>query len=242
MSVTIGDPIWSLVLVPLGLGLFGFIEPCSIGSSLIFIKAVEGKPAATRLMQATIFTLTRAVFIGILGALAALIGTVFLVFQKAGWIILGSLYVALGLVYLTGNAARLMRTLGPGAGHLSTVRGTAGLAILFGLNIPACAAPLLGAILGSAAVGGAAQIVQGFASLAIFGLALSLPLALALFWGPARRALDRLNRALCPRPDVHRRGFSRARRMVDLFRPVRADDAVTRAECPIGPPHWRTKS
>ncbi len=187
-----GDSFWTIVAVPLALGLLGFIEPCSIGSSLLFIKAVEGNSATVKLMQAAVFTLTRALLIGLLGALAALVGIVFLALQQAGWIILGSLYVGLGLVYLTGNAGRLMRSLGPSLGHLSTVRGTASLALLFGLNIPACAAPLLGAILGSAAVGGAAQIVEGFASLAIFGLALSLPLALALLWGPARRALDRL--------------------------------------------------
>ena len=38
---------------------------------------------------------------------------------------------------------------------------------------------------------GPAAVVTGFVSLAIFGLALSLPLALAVLWPPARRALDR---------------------------------------------------
>jgi cytochrome c-type biogenesis protein len=72
------------------------------------------------------------------------------------------------------------------------VQGAAALALLFGLNIPACAAPLLAAVLGSAAVAGAARVAQGFVTLALFGLALSLPLVLALLWAPARRALDRL--------------------------------------------------
>jgi cytochrome c-type biogenesis protein len=35
-------------------------------------------------------------------------------------------------------------------------------------------------------------VAQGFFMLALFGLALSLPLTLALLWAPARRALDRL--------------------------------------------------
>ena len=30
--------LFNLLFLPAGLGLFGFIEPCSIGSSLIFIK------------------------------------------------------------------------------------------------------------------------------------------------------------------------------------------------------------
>jgi cytochrome c-type biogenesis protein len=48
-----------------------------------------------------------------------------------------------------------MRTLGPSLGRLSGTQGTVALAVLFGLNIPACAAPLLIAILGVAAVSGA---------------------------------------------------------------------------------------
>ncbi|MCB4824217.1 MULTISPECIES: cytochrome c biogenesis protein CcdA [Roseicella] len=180
------------VLLPLGLGLLGFIEPCSIGSSLLFLQLVEGRPAATKVMQAVVFTLTRAVMVGLLGAAAALVGTAFLGFQRAAWVGLGALYVVLGLVYLTGHAGRLMRPLGPSLGRLSGTGGAAALAVLFGLNIPACAAPLLAVVLGSAAVGGSAQVAQGFFMLALFGLALSLPLTLALLWAPARRAIDQL--------------------------------------------------
>ena len=182
--------IWNTVLVPLGLGLLGFVEPCSIGSSLLFLKMVEGQPASTKLAQAIVFMTTRAVFIGLLGIVAALVGTVFIDFQKAGWVILGGLYMVLGVAYLTGRAKWFMRTLGPGLGRSSTLRETAALAVLFGLNIPACAAPLLAALLGAAVIGGPRQAIQGFVTLGLFGLALSVPLAVALLWEPARRALD----------------------------------------------------
>ncbi len=88
---------YDLLLLPVVLGLLGFVEPCSIGSSLLFIKMVEGRPVATKIMQAVVFTLTRAVFIGLLGVVAALVGTAFIGFQRAGWVVLGALYVALGL-------------------------------------------------------------------------------------------------------------------------------------------------
>lgn len=136
--------------------------------------------------------LTRAVFVGLLGALAALVGVAFLGLQRAGWIVLGSLYMTLGVSYLTGYSGRLARKIGPGLARLSETHGAVGLGVLFGLNIPACVAPLLGAVIGTAAIGGPAQIALGFLSLAIFGLALSLPLVLAVAWGPARRALDGL--------------------------------------------------
>ncbi len=186
--------LWPFVLLPLALGLLGFVEPCSIGASLLFLKSVEGNPPATKLMQAGVFTLTRALFIGNLGAIAALIGAAFIVFQQFAYILLGSLYLFLGIVYLTRNAARVMRSIGPGLRSLSTVRGSAALAMLFGLNVPACAAPLLAAVLGSAAVAGAAKIGQGFLMLALFGLGLSLPIIVAMAFGPAQRALEWLGR------------------------------------------------
>ena len=182
----------NLVLVPAGLGLLGFIEPCSIGASLLFLGYVEREPAPAKIAQAVVFTLVRAVFIGVLGIGAAIIGTAFIGLQKAGWIALGVLYAALGVWYLAGRADGLKRTLGLNLSYLAGTRGTVALALLFGLNIPACAAPLLVALLGSAAVGagGLARAGQGFLTLAIFGLALSAPLALAMLWRPARDLLD----------------------------------------------------
>src|SRR3546814_1366678 len=68
-----------------------------------------------------------------------------------------------------------MVTLGPSLKRLGRLRGSAGLGLLFGLNIPACAAPLLLALLAGAATTGA-TLLSGFVALAVFGLALSLPL------------------------------------------------------------------
>jgi cytochrome c-type biogenesis protein len=186
--------IWQLILLPLVLGLVGFIEPCSIGASMLFLKSTEGNSPSVKLMQAVVFTMTRAVFIGVLGAVAALIGAAFLSFQRFGFVLLGTLYVALGLVYLSRQSWRLMRIIGPSVSRLSTVRGSVALALFFGLNIPACSAPLLAALLGSAAVAGAVQVAQGFVMLALFGLALSLPLLIAIALGPAQRIIERLGR------------------------------------------------
>ena len=185
----------NLLLLPIGLGLLGFIEPCSLGSSVLFIHYVEGKAQAEKAAQAIIFTLTRAVVVGTSGAMAAFVGASFFGFQRAAWTVLGALYVVLGAAYLLGRAGALMRPLGPSLGRLRGSRGAVSLAVLFGLNVPACAGPLLFVILGTAAAGGAAgtmQAIHGFVSLAVFGLALSLPLTLAILWGPAGRALDRL--------------------------------------------------
>ena len=182
------------LLLPIGLGLVGFIEPCSIGSTLVFVKALEGRTAAMKVAQTALFALTRALFIGGLGIGAVLAGSVFLGFQKGAWVVLGVVYVALGAAYLTGRSAALMRTLGPGLARLSGLSGSAVLGVLFGLNIPACAAPLLFVLLGAAAAGGTAgaTLTEGFVSLGLFGFALSLPLVAAVLFAPARRLLDRI--------------------------------------------------
>jgi len=180
------------VLLPIGLGLFGFIEPCSIGSTLIFIKAIEGRSAAQKLAQVTVFTLVRALFIGLLGVAAVALGRAFLGLQKGAWLALGLVYVAIGVVYLVGRADVLMRSVGPRLAAVPALRGSAALGVIFGLNIPACAAPLLAALLGAAAAAGAggAAYATGFATLGLFGLALSAPLVAAVLFARARRALD----------------------------------------------------
>jgi cytochrome c-type biogenesis protein len=180
----------NLVVLPLGLGLLGSIEPCSIGSSILSLQYLEGRDASGRMAQAAALTLTRAVVIGLLGALAAWIGAASLSFQKAGWVLLGVLSVVLGAIYVAGKAGWFARGIGPGIGRaLNDRTGPIGLGVLFGLNLPACAAPLLLAVIGAAA--GSAQIGRGFMALAIFGSALSLPIVFAVMWRPAQRYIER---------------------------------------------------
>jgi cytochrome c-type biogenesis protein len=181
----------SLVAIPAGLGLIGFVEPCSIGSSLIFVKYLEGKSAAAKLLETALFALTRAAFIGLLGALAALLGALFLDLQRGAWFLLGAFYVVLGLLLATGRARALMVSIGPSLDRLGGLRGSAGLGLLFGLNIPACAAPLLLALLAGAATAGSASALTGFLALAVFGLALSLPLVAIVLVPAAAGLLDR---------------------------------------------------
>ncbi|MGQ0545660.1 MAG: hypothetical protein ACT4P3_10045 [Betaproteobacteria bacterium] len=184
--------LFHLLVLPAGLGLFGFIEPCSIGSSLLFVKYLEDEGAAEKIRQTALFALTRAAFIGLLGVAAVAVGSGFVAFQKAAWIVLGVLYALLGALLLAGRAGALMVAVGPAVARLSGMRGSAGLGVLFGLNIPACAAPLLAALLAAAAAGGAsgATLSAGFIALAVFGFFLSAPLVAAVFSARARRLLD----------------------------------------------------
>ena len=186
--------ILQLLLLPVALGLLGFVEPCSIGSTMLFIKYLEGKGASDKVLQTGVFTLTRALLMGLLGVLAALLGSLFVDLQQGVWLILGILYLLIGVLFVMGRVGMLQRQLGPSLARLSGTRGSLGLGLLFGLNIPACAAPIIFALLGTAALTGGASlgIGGGFLSMLLFGLALSLPLVLAVSWSQARRLLDRL--------------------------------------------------
>lgn len=179
------------LLLPIGLGLFGFIEPCSMGTTLLFIKLMEGKPAAARLGQVVSFALARALFTGLLGVGAALIGRALLDFQRIGWLFMGAVYIAIGILYLTGRVGWLMRTIGPRLANMGDIEKSTALGVFFGLSIPACAGPLLLALLASTAAGASGRgLFWGFASLALFGFALSLPLVVAVLFNSARRGLD----------------------------------------------------
>ena len=179
------------LLLPIGLGLFGFVEPCSIGTTLVFLKLMEGKAAAVKLGQVATFAASRAIFTGVLGVGAALVGRAFLEFQRMGWLVMGGVYVAIGLLYLTGHIEWLMRQVGPRLTSLGELRSSIALGTLFGLSIPACAGPLLLALLATTASGaGGGDLALGFVSLALFGFALSLPLVLAVLFPRARHALD----------------------------------------------------
>lgn len=188
-------PFEHLFALPLLLGIFGFFEPCSIGTTMLMVKQIEGQLARRRIVQMLVFAATRALLIGVLGLAAALAGSAFLGIQRAAWFVLGVFYVALGAAYLSGQAGRLMRSFGPRLDRLRGTRGAFALGLLFGLNIPACAAPLILALLGLAAASGAtaADLGGGFVSLAVFGLALSLPLVVAVLFAPARALLDRIS-------------------------------------------------
>ncbi len=179
-------------LWPVLFGLLGFIEPCAVGTTLLFVVTLEGKAPGDKLRQVVVFTLTRTVVTGFLGVLAALVGSFFLGFQKVVWILVGVVYAAIGLLYITGRISVLKRSIGPRFASLSTSRGSALLGALFALNIPACAGPLLIALLASAAAYGATglTLVNGFVSLALFGLALSLPIVVAVLFPGTRRVLD----------------------------------------------------
>lgn len=162
------------VLLPVALGLLGFLEPCAIGAHISFAGTLAGRARAAQMASTALFVAVRTSTMGLVGIVAALAGQSFALTQRSFWLLFGIVYVGLGVAYLTNRAGTFMIRLGSGSAAGPGSRDVVVLGIILGFGIPACAAPLLFAA--SGAVLGVDSVGKAFLSMSLFGLALSAPL------------------------------------------------------------------
>ena len=165
-----------LVLLPIGLGLLGFIEPCTIGGHLLFLETQVGRSSREKINAVLTFVLVRSAVTGLLGALVAFLGKNVITLQTGFWLVFGAIYLTVGFAFLVGRAGFIKQKINLAPEAWKRARNPLVLGLAFGLNIPACAAPILFGLLGLAATTG--TIATGFAMMALFGLFLSSPLVL----------------------------------------------------------------
>ncbi len=180
---------YQIILVPLAFGLLGFIEPCSIGANIIFLGYVKSRERS-KVVEALKFTLSRALFLGLVGLAVGLLGQPLRLGAYSYSLLLGVLYVALGLLGFLWNFW------GGGFPSLDVGRylpkeGAFPLGVIFGLSAPACSLPLFLALIGLGAIRGA---WVGFFTLFLFGLALSAPLVWIVRSEKAEEILRRLGK------------------------------------------------
>jgi len=166
----------TLILLPIGLGLLGFIEPCTIGGHLLFLDTQKNRKAHEKIRAVMVFITVRSVVAGLFGALIAFLGQRLIDMQTGIWLIFGLIYLAVGLAFLIGKAGLIKKQIDLAPSAWKRAQNPVILGLAFGLNIPACAAPILFGLLGLAATTG--TIFAGFGMMFLFGLFLSLPLAL----------------------------------------------------------------
>jgi len=181
--------IYQLILVPIAFGLLGFVEPCSIGANILFLGYLQARERS-KVFEAVKFTITRAIFLGLIGLAAGVMGQTLRVGTYSYSMILGFLYILLGLFGLWWGYR------GMGLGPLDLGRyfpkgGAVPLGVIFGLSAPACSFPLLLALVGLGVLNGA---WVGFLTLFLFGLALSAPLLWIARSDRADEILRRLGR------------------------------------------------
>ncbi len=185
------------VLLALGLGLLGFIEPCTIGAHILFLSAQQGRRLRQRLSAALVFLLARLVVMGGFGGLIVLLGQRLISVQTGMWLVFGAIYLGLGIAIIAGGDRGLRRRVrfAPERWRFADAPLLQGAA--FGLNIPACAAPILFGLIGTATASGSAA--TGVLMMSAFALALTLPL-IPLFVAPSLAGgLDRVANWLRPR-------------------------------------------
>lgn len=178
------------LLTPIGLGLLGFLEPCSLGANAVFLGYIMPLSRKRRLAEAVTFTLSRGLFLGLIGAAAGALGGAVLVLQRWYVVALGVGFVLLGLLVLSGASKYLPRLPQLHFGRLPRVHSVALLlGVIFGLSAPVCAAPLLGALVARSLSLGA---TGGFIQMFMFGVAMSAPLIGLAVWRGWQHGLQRL--------------------------------------------------
>lgn len=185
------------LLLAFGLGLLGFVEPCTIGAHMIFLEAQRSRPLSKRLSAAIVFLLARLVVMAGFGGLIAVIGQKLIGVQTGFWLAFGVMYLFLGAALLLGRnpMAGSWPRLSPAhwkAASNPVVQGAA-----FGLNIPACAAPILFAVIGATAT--VESMATGALMMAVFAMALSAPLIPLSVAPGLAQPLQRLGDWLRPR-------------------------------------------
>ncbi len=181
--------LYQITLIPIAFGLLGFVEPCSIGANIIFLGYLQARKGA-KILEAIKFTVTRALFLGLVGLLVGVVGQPMRTGTYSYSLLLGIAYVVLGLLGLwwsyrgTGFTALDF-------GRYFPKKGAVPLGVVFGLTAPACSLPLFLALLALGAMEGA---WVGFLSLFLFGLALSAPLVVIASSAKAEEILRSLGR------------------------------------------------
>ena len=168
--------LFEFLLLPAFLGLLGFIEPCTIGGHLVFLETQERRGYHERIAAVLIFVAARALVAGLFGAVIAFLGARMITVQTGIWWMFGVFYLLVGAAFMFGRAGLVKHRISLSPSAWKRARSPVVLGLAFGLNIPACAAPILFGLLGLAATTGTA--LTGFAMMFVFGLFLSSPLIL----------------------------------------------------------------
>ncbi len=182
---------YSLIVLPFVFGLIGFVEPCSMGINMMFLSGVHQTRPGRRIREIVIFMTVRASILALLGVSVAFVGSRIFSFQRGFFTLLALLYVVVGLLMIFPGS-RLHRLRNIRVAHLLGLDFRQGslkrLGLIAGLTIPACAIPLLTVLLGQTLLTG--KLLTGFVSLFIFGLALTVPLAVFSFFRTGTAWLD----------------------------------------------------
>lgn len=172
-----------MIILPFVFGLIGFVEPCSMGINMMFLSSIDRTSSARRFREIAVFMLVWAFVLALLGLSVSLVGNSLFSFERFLFIFLASIYIAVGFLMILSKSllgklrnVHIAHWLGLDLKEGSLKR----FGLIAGLTIPACAIPLITILLGQSLLAG--DIITGFIALFVFGLALTVPLAVFSFF------------------------------------------------------------
>lgn len=173
-------------------GLGGAFTPCTLGVNLVMINNLSGKSKTRRLLQWTQFAVSRAAMMAALGLVIGLLGQMIETFTWWFQMAINVLIIVMGVLFIMGRNKPILRGLDfTGSRSLEGDKSPLALGALFGLNITACVAPLVLALLAQTVVVG--NWLTGGAALFLFGVMLSVPILAALFNDRASAWISRMS-------------------------------------------------
>jgi len=170
----------SLFLAAFLTGLGGAFTPCTMGTNIVMIQHLNKKARAERLREWLIFATMRAIFLAAIGLLLGYLGHIVTDFTWWFQMLVNIGIVVLGIIFILGKNRPILPGLNLAAKlKIGKNMSAAALGSLFGLNITACIAPLVLAIVAKAVLAG--NVLWSGLALFIFGIMLSLPILVAIF-------------------------------------------------------------
>jgi cytochrome c-type biogenesis protein len=160
--------LFNLILLALGLGFLGFIEPCTVGAHMLFLNSQCDRSVRLRVGALAAFMLARLLVMGGFGGVIVMLGQRMIGVQTGVWLVFGALYMVIGIVFLFGAGGRFRRRIRIAPDGWRVTKNPWVQGIAFGLNIPACAAPILFGLMGAATATGSAT--TGFLLMTVFAL------------------------------------------------------------------------
>jgi cytochrome c-type biogenesis protein len=127
--------LFNLTGLAFGLGLLGFIEPCTIGAHMLFLNSQCDRPMRRRIGALSAFMLARLLVMGGFGGVTVMLGQRMIGVQTNVWLVFGGIYMVIGIVFLSGAGRRLLQRIRIAPDGWRVTRNPWVQGIAFGLNI-----------------------------------------------------------------------------------------------------------
>ena len=88
------------LILAFGLGLLGFIEPCTVGAHMLFLQGQRTRSMDQRLRAVVTFLLARLLVMGGFGGAIVVLGQRLIGVQTGAWLVFGIVYLSIGLAIM----------------------------------------------------------------------------------------------------------------------------------------------